>query len=237
MYFHLVSWLATHEWPHSTWSSPGGNLIFPVCLYHVLYCLHHLSGGRLFSGEVNIATLAIITPGIGGWHARLHTNISNSVACSYLILFIATCLTNELIRCMWFLTCIPVLAIKTFNQHKGFRGQRQGRYSHSFSWGVVDMLVAVNKYLPPVIICLWFAATVRWRRLLVKEMSHIQSWPLWLMASLHKRVLSGILWKAQMTPVWQAKLHRLPDSHFPTCLIQKGLLYMYISWGRDCAPL
>ena len=92
---------------------------------------------------------------------------------------------------------------------------------------------------------LWFAATLRWRKLLVEEKSHIQSYPCGTCFPCISRVLSAVLGaRSRVSSVWQRKTHIAFDfdSHFSPPAIWSDrepwewrLCGWSMPWGYKCA--
>ena len=89
---------------------------------------------------------------------------------------------------------------------------------------------------------LWFAATLRWRKLLVEEKSHIQSYPCGRCFPCISHVLLAVLGaRSRVSSVWQRKTHIAFDfdSHFSLPVDREPwewcLSGWSMPWGYKCA--
>ena len=104
------------------------------------------------------------------------------------------------------------------SQRASWRRRRSKDTSTHFNWvrcGRTHLSVSNSYHLSSF--TLWFAATHRWRKLLVEKGSHIQSYPLWDMLSLHKPCTFGRTWPGlRCHRCGEGKLTSDSDSHFPS---------------------
>lgn len=126
-------------------------------------------------------------------------------------------------------------------RHKGLRGQYPGvRHIHSLHvrCGWIQLSVSNSCHLSSF--TLWFAATHRWRKLLVEEGSHIQSYPCGRCFPCISRVLSAVLGqgsgvigvaKENSHPTW-LPLSESSDLIEPSL----GMVSSLVPWGYNPAP-